>query len=135
MDGTRPVARPRHAVLRSMLNQAMREEVLARNVARLVQPPTPQREEIHPWADEEARSFLAAARTHRLHALFVVALALGLRRGDLLGLRWADVDLSRRQLRVWQTLLRFGARASYSARLSRGAPNGFSQCSSWLSGH
>jgi integrase len=95
-----------HAVLRAMLSQAVREELLARNVARLVQAPAPDREEIHPWAEAEARAFLAAARTHRLHALFVVALALGLRRGELLGLRWSDVDLSAGQLRVWQTLQR-----------------------------
>jgi integrase len=59
-----------------------------------------------PWTAEEARSFLAAAKVHRLHALFVVALALGLRRGELLGLRWSDVDFRTGQLRVWQTLQR-----------------------------
>lgn len=95
-----------HAVLRAMLSQAVREELLARNVARLVQAPTPDREEIHPWTETEARAFLTAARAHRLHALFVVALALGLRRGELLGLRWSDVDLDAGQLRVWQTLQR-----------------------------
>lgn len=95
-----------HAVLRAMLNHAVREELLGRNVARLVQPPTPDREEIHPWTDAEARSFLAAARGHRQYALFVVALALGLRRGELLGLRWSDVDFATGQLRVWQTLQR-----------------------------
>jgi len=93
-----------HAVLRAMLNQAMREELVARNVARLVQPPAPDRGEIRPWTDAEARAFLATARTHRLHALFVVALGLGLRRGELLGLRWVDVDFAAGQLWVWQTL-------------------------------
>jgi len=48
-----------HAVLRAMLNQAMREELVARNVARLVQPPAPDRGEIRPWTDAEARAFLA----------------------------------------------------------------------------
>jgi integrase len=95
-----------HAVLRAMLSQAVREELISRNVARLVQPPSPDREEIHPWSDTEARAFLAAAKQHRLHALFVTALALGLRRGELLGLRWTDVDLAAKQLRVSQTLQR-----------------------------
>jgi integrase len=95
-----------HAVLRAMLNQAMREELVARNVARLVQPPAPEREEIRPWTDAEARAFLATTRAHRLYALFVVALGLGLRRGELLGLRWMDVDFATGQLRVWQTLQR-----------------------------
>ncbi|WP_346533794.1 site-specific integrase [Micromonospora sp. DPT] len=110
-EDERPNVSPRtvqqvHAVLRAMLSQAVREELLARNVARLVQAPTPDREEIHPWTESEARTFLAAAKAHRLHALFVVALALGLRRGELLGLRWSDVDLNAGQLRVWQTLQR-----------------------------
>ncbi len=95
-----------HAVLRAMLNHAMREELIGRNVARLVQPPAPDREEIRPWTEAEAREFLAGCRSHRLHALFVVALALGLRRGELLGLRWVDVDFATGQLRVWQTLQR-----------------------------
>ncbi len=95
-----------HAVLRSMLSHAMREELISRNVARLVQPPAPDRTEIQPWTEDEARVFLAASRGHRLHALFVVALALGLRRGEVLGLRWSDVDFVTGQLRVWQTLQR-----------------------------
>lgn len=89
-----------------MLNQATREELISRNVARLVQPPTPDRDEIQPWTDTEARHFRAAATEHRLHALFVLALAVGLRRGELLGLRWLDVDLAAKQLRVTQTLQR-----------------------------
>ncbi len=95
-----------HAVLRAMLNHAMREELIGRNVARLAQPPTPEREEIRPWTDAEARAFLTGCRSHRLYALFVVALALGLRRGEALGLRWVDVDFATGQLRVWQTLQR-----------------------------
>jgi integrase len=79
---------------------------VARNVARLVQPPAPDREEIRPWTDAEAGAFLSTARAHRLHALFVVALGLGLRRGELLGLRWVDVDFATGQLRVWRTLQR-----------------------------
>ena len=95
-----------HAVLRAMLSHAMREELVSRNVARLVQPPPPNREEIRPWTDTEARAFLASGRLHRLHALFVVALGLGLRRGELLGLRWVDIDQATGQLQVTQTLQR-----------------------------
>src|SRR4051794_21328213 len=62
-DQDRPLVSARtvqqiHAVLRAMLNQAMREELVARNVARLVQPPAPDREEIRPWTDGAARAFL-----------------------------------------------------------------------------
>jgi integrase len=51
-----------------------------------------------------ARRFLAAARVNRRYAPFVIALALGLLRGELLGPRWSEVDLASRQLRVSQTL-------------------------------
>lgn len=95
-----------HAVLRAVLSAAVREELIARNVAKLVQVPSPVQQEINPWTDEEARLFMASAKTHRLHALFVAALALGLRRGELLGLRWTDIDFGASQLRVMQTLQR-----------------------------
>src|SRR3954451_11316931 len=49
---------------------------------------------------------MSATRAHRWRALFVVALGLGLRRGELLGLRWIDLDFGSGQLRVWQTLQR-----------------------------
>jgi len=95
-----------HAVLRAVVSQAVREEIVGRNVVKLVQVPTPEHQEVRPWTDAEVRSFLASSRAHRLHALFVMALALGLRRGELLGLRWVDVDFSNRRLRVTQTLQR-----------------------------
>jgi integrase len=84
----------------------MREELVSRNVAKLVQPPAPQHSEIQPWTEEQARDFLKAAASHRLYALFVEAIGLGLRRGELLGLRWSDVGLDARRLQVGQTLTR-----------------------------
>lgn len=109
-----------HAVLRAVLSAAVREELIGRNVAKLVQVATPEPDEIRPWSDTEARAFLQASREHRMHALFVVALGLGLRRGELLGLRWADVDLRAGQLRVAQTLQRVrGAGVVYGPPKSR----------------
>jgi integrase len=95
-----------HAVIRAVLSPAVREEIVGRNVAKLVQAPAPDHEEIKPWTDAEARAFLSSARGHRLRALFVAALSLGLRRGELLGLRWVDIDFGAPQLRVSQTLQR-----------------------------
>ena len=79
-------------VLRNALNSAMREELLLRNVATLVGVPAAESKEIIPWSAEEAVAFLRSARPHRLYAAFVLALVLGLRRGELLGLRWIDLD-------------------------------------------
>lgn len=106
--------------MRAVLSQAVREEIIGRNVAKLVQVATPDTEEIRPWSDAEARAFLQASRRHRLDAFFVVALALGLRRGELLGLRWVDLDVRAGQLRVTQTLQRIrGAGAVYGPPKSR----------------
>jgi len=131
-----------HAVLRAVLSHAVREELIGRNVARLVQVATPEPDEIRPWSDAEARTFLQASRDHRLHALFVVALALGLRRGELLGLRWADVDLRSGQLRVAQTLQRvkgegvvYGPPKSRRSRRALTVPALVAQALTKLRGH
>ncbi len=96
-----------HAVLRSALTKAEKEGVVGRNVAKLAEPPgTGEQGQIEPLTIEQARTFLAAAAGHRLEALFSVAIAVGLRRGEALGLSWADIDLDRRRLRVCRTIQR-----------------------------
>lgn len=98
-----------HAVLRSMLSEAMREQLISRNVATLVRTPRIEKEEVTPWNVDELASFRLAAAPHPLSALFMLAYALGMRRGELLGLRWSDVDLEHGLLHVRQTLQRLGA--------------------------
>lgn len=90
--GPRAIQRA-HMTLRAALEDAVREEILDRNVAKLVRVPTPPRAERHPLNVEEVRAFLKATRDERLHAMFVVFALLGLRRSEVLGLRWEDVDL------------------------------------------
>jgi integrase len=77
---------------------------VTRNVATLVEPPKSRRTEVQPFTEQEARTLLAAAQGDRLEALYAVALTLGLRQGELLGLRWEDLDLDRGVLRVRQQL-------------------------------
>ncbi|MCC7103663.1 MAG: site-specific integrase [Chloroflexi bacterium] len=96
------------AVLRRALGQALKWGLVARNVATLVDPPRVERHEVEPLSADEARQLLAAAQGHRLEALFTVALALGLRQGEALGLRWEDVDLDTCVLRVRRQLQRIG---------------------------
>ncbi|MCW8219531.1 tyrosine-type recombinase/integrase [Streptomyces griseolus] len=95
-----------HAVLRSALQQAMREELIARNVARIVETPTITRKEVRPLDGAEVRILLKAARTHRLYALWLLLVSTGLRRGEALALTWSDVDLTNRQLRVRRNVQR-----------------------------
>ncbi|MFH9120421.1 tyrosine-type recombinase/integrase [Streptomyces globisporus] len=93
-------AKESHRVLRSALTAACREELITRNVVKLVPAPRVQSRELKPWDLEETTTFLEAARKDPLYAAFVLAVALGLRRGEILGLRWSDIDLERRTLTV-----------------------------------
>jgi integrase len=95
-----------HAVLRRALGQAEKWGNVARNVAALVSPPRVKRHDIAPLTAEQARGFLAAAKGTRFEALYMLALTTGMRLGELLGLRWQDVDLDARMLQVRHTLLR-----------------------------
>ncbi|MFD7631536.1 tyrosine-type recombinase/integrase [Streptomyces sp. NPDC059851] len=83
-----------HSVLKSALEHAVREDELPRNVARNVKTTAPRPKRFRPLTAAEARHFLDAARTDRLHALYELALRTGLRKGELLGLHWEDLDLN-----------------------------------------
>ncbi|WP_243420965.1 tyrosine-type recombinase/integrase [Micromonospora globispora] len=95
-----------HAVLRNALGQAMREELVSRNVATLVRVPAPRYKVGKGLSVEQVKRLLRAAEGHRLYPLYLVAATLGLRRGELLGLRWQDLDLDRGILSVEQTVQR-----------------------------
>jgi integrase len=92
------------AILRSALGQALRWGVVSRNVSTLVESPRVPRHEIRPLEPDQARALLDAVRLHRLGALFTVALALGLRQGEALGLKWDAVDLKSGALHVREAL-------------------------------
>jgi hypothetical protein len=77
-----------HSILRRALDDARREELVGRNVAREVSPPRFERRDFAPLSSAEARVLLAAAADDRLHGVYVLALVLGMRRGEVLGLRW-----------------------------------------------
>ncbi|MEU8293480.1 site-specific integrase [Streptomyces pseudogriseolus] len=95
-----------HSVLKSALEHAVREEEIPRNVARNVRTGTPRPRRFDPLTADEARQFLNTTQGHRLHALFELALHTGLRKGELLGLRWEDLDLDRGTAAVRRTLQR-----------------------------
>jgi integrase len=93
-------------VLSAALSRAVREELIVRNVARLVELPSWEPEAVEPWSSAEALAFLAAASEDPLYPAFVLLLLYGLRRGEVLGLRWLDVDLGRQLLHVRQQIRR-----------------------------
>lgn len=97
-ETTAATAKESHRVLRSALSSACREELITRNVVKLVEPPRTDNRELKPWTLDETLDFLAASRKDPSHAAFVLAIAMGLRRGEIVGLRWSDLDLDNRVL-------------------------------------
>ncbi|WP_432071544.1 site-specific integrase [Streptomyces wuyuanensis] len=97
---TTATAKESHRVLRTALTAACREELVTRNVATLVEPPSVDAREMSPWSLDETLDFLGAARKDPLYAAFVLAIALGFRRGEIVGLRWENLDLDKREIRV-----------------------------------
>lgn len=93
-------------VLGVALGRGMREELVSRNVARLTTIPKSDPRRMRPWSADEARAFLAAASDDPLYPAFVLLLVYGLRRGEVLGLDWQDVDFDSDELNVRQHLLR-----------------------------
>jgi integrase len=102
-----------HAVLRTALEEAVRWGLVGRNVAKLVKPPRPKRSDIQPLDPEQVRKLLETIRGHRLEALFTVALAVGLREGEALGLRWQDVDLDAGRISVRIALQRISGKLQF----------------------
>jgi integrase len=92
--------------LRSALSRALREELVYRNVAQLVELPKWEQKDIRPWTMAEAKAFLAAAQADTLYPAFVLLVLYGLRRGEVLGLRWCDVDFAASVIRIRQQVQR-----------------------------
>lgn len=98
------------AVLRIALNHAIRDGLVIRNVAALTDAPRVEHAEVRPLSPEQVRAFLDSIRGDRLEALFVLAVATGLRRSELVGLAWEHVDLERASLRVVRGIQRVGGK-------------------------
>ncbi len=95
-------------VLSAALTRAMREEIISRNVARLATLPAIDSQRNQPWTADEARAFLRVARFDPLYPAFVLLLLYGLRRGEVLGLRWVDVDFDEGHVNIRRQLVRVG---------------------------
>jgi integrase len=109
-SGTTANGKPRAgstiAQVRTVLHVAERYGHVSRNAARLAKPVAHQHAEVAPLSLEEARALLGQVREQRLGSLFTVALSLGLRQGECVGLRWEDVDLEAARLTVVRQITR-----------------------------
>jgi len=97
-------------VLRIALGQAVKWGMIGRNVAALVAPPKAVRYEGRTLTPDEAKQLLKTVGGDRLEALYAVALAVGLRQGEALGLRWQDIDLEGRTLTVRNQMQRINGK-------------------------
>ena len=95
-----------HNVLHKALDTAVKWNLVARNVCDLVSPPRRKRYEVHPLTLEQVHKLLAVVEGHEMEALFRLALATGLRRGELMGLKWQDINLDAGVLQVRRILSR-----------------------------
>jgi integrase len=102
--------RKMHETLHKALKQAVRWGYMTKNPAADVDAPRVHTEEVHPLTRDEARRFLKVVRGDRLEALYVVALHTGLRQGELLALRWEDVDIAEKTLIVRRTITKDGGK-------------------------
>src|SRR5918994_3349578 len=110
-----------HAVLHKALAQALKWNMIPRNAADVVKAPRPAPEEMRPLSPEEAATFMEAAHGDKLEALYVLAVHTGMRQGELLALKWDDVDLNEGVIRVRRTLMRSGGRIALGEPKTRGS--------------
>jgi integrase len=93
-----------HATLHKALKQALRWALVPKNVTEVVTPPRYRKKEVRTLSPEEVKILLRTARGERFEALYVLAVTTGLRQGELLGLKWGDLDLKKDTLRVRRTV-------------------------------
>ena len=106
-NGTTPTrVRYIHAVLHRALNLAVRWEYIDRNPAKFVNKPKQHRKEMNTLSAEQVNIFLIKSRGSRYEPLFYLAVTTGLRMGEILGLRWSDIDWKSRSLRIQRQLQR-----------------------------
>ncbi len=99
-----------HTILHKALARAVAWQIVPRNATDAVEPPQPTPKEMRPLSPAEARKFLDAAHGDRLEALYVLAVTTGMRQGELLALKWQDIDLENATANVKRTLTRVGGR-------------------------
>ncbi|WP_322778858.1 site-specific integrase [Frankia sp. Cas4] len=95
-----------HGLIRNALAEAERLDLVPRNVAKAVRAPSVAHKDVQVLRPEEARRLMEVLHGDRLEALFACGLMLGLRRGEIHGLRWTDVNLDGAVLHVRQSLQR-----------------------------
>jgi integrase len=105
-----------HGVLHRALHDAARWGLVVRNVADLADPPKATRPEIKTWTAVEVRAFLEAVKQDRLAAMWIVMASTGMRRSEVLGVRWPSVDFEARRVAVVDTVVNIDNQATLRLR-------------------
>jgi integrase len=93
-----------HKVFSVALKHATLTGIIKHNPISLVKKPKPIKKEMFVWNKEEAKRFLDSIKKERLYPLFHLALSSGMRKSEMLGLRWKDINFSNQTIQVVQTL-------------------------------
>jgi integrase len=106
-----------HSALHKALRDAERKHLVQRNVAQAADPPRTHAREMHTWTGGQVRAFLDGMRLHDLYAAYLLAATTGMRRGEVLGVRWRDIDFDATppRLSVTQTVLSINYQLSFGA--------------------
>ncbi|MCR8985980.1 site-specific integrase [Brevibacillus laterosporus] len=109
-----------HTIINDSLNKAVSWEMIPKNVASVVDRPKARKKEMEVWEVEEAHTFLKSSEKDRYYIAFLLALTTGMRQGEILGLRWKDVNLENGIISITQTLSHDGKELQIGAKTNSG---------------
>ena len=107
-----------HNLIHKALHDAERKQLVWRNIASSADPPKQVRRSLdvtQTWTPDQVRTFLSEMHSHRLYAAYLLAVTTGMRRGEVLGLRWVDLDFDRRRASIRQTVISVAYEVQLSA--------------------
>lgn len=110
-----------HTIINESLKKALAWDMIQKNPATLVDRPKAQKKEMQVWTLEESHQFLRAARDDMYYMVFLLAITTGMRQGEILGLRWKDVDFQRKTISVTQILSHDGKEFQVGAKTVSGS--------------
>lgn len=109
-----------HGVLNNALNQAVAQKIIIENPAKFASKPKKEKTPIQIWTEEEVKQFLFHSQDSRYHIGYILAITTGMRLGEVLGLRWQDIDFDNHTLTITNTV-------GHDNKIKQGAKTNFSQ--------
>ncbi len=90
--------------LKFILKQAFKQQIIERDIAPLIENPRREKKEMNVWTIEQANTFLEQTRESRYHIVFYLAIYTGMRRGEILGLSWSDINFEKKYIHIKKSL-------------------------------